>query len=167
MGRPGVGNESALIEELLLRYQWRLFIEQQMVHAQTKFSINILKTERNLAIKTRSLCQRVELPNVVGVMNDRPVLCRVSEQQVLHKKLDITDTTRSLFQIELFVVTFVELFSHSTAHGDDITGKCVFVNAGRQGLCTYAFEVSGDGLATCDRSSPQQRLVLPGPRGSS
>ena len=87
-------------------------------------------------------------------MNDRPVLCSVSEYQVLHKKLDITDTTRSLFQIESLVVTFVELFSHSTAHGDDITAKCVFVNAGRQSLCAYAFEISGDGLAARDRTSP-------------
>ncbi len=104
-----------------MRYQWRLFIEQQMVQAHTELSINILQAECDLAIKTRGLCQRVELSNVVGVVDDRPVLCSVCEYQVLHKKLDITDTTRSLFQIEVFVVTFVELFSHSTAHGDDIT----------------------------------------------
>ncbi len=164
MGRPGVGNESALIKELLLRDQWRLFIEQQMVQAQAKLSINILQTEYNLAVETPGLCQRVELPNVVGVMNDRPVLCSVCENQVLHKKLDITDTTGSLFQIELLVVTFVESFSHSTAHGDYVTAKRVFVNAGRQGLCAYAFEIAGDGRAACDGASPKECLVLPGPR---
>ncbi len=65
MGRPGVGNELTLLKEFLLRDQWRLFIEQQMVHAHSKLPINVLQAVRCPAIETSSFRQRVELPNII------------------------------------------------------------------------------------------------------
>ena len=100
------------------------------MRASSIFAIALLKALRDRLRHKAGVSKRIQLANVVRILDHRRYRIGVQQNQVLNQEFNIADAAAALLEIELSIRAAIKLITHLATHVEDLIAQGLTTHTG-------------------------------------